>query len=365
MSSPVRFAVVGLGMGLIHCQDLVDAEGCELVAVCDSSPERLRATTEKFGVRACESFEALLRDPEVEVVSICTPSGTHADLSIQALRAGKHVVCEKPPDVSVEAVDRMIAARDATGRELMVIFQARFEPVYIHLREAIQSGRLGRLIGLHGTVNWYRAQSYFVSPGMWKGTWALDGGGSLANQGVHTADLLQWLGGPVAEVYGKFGRYAHDIESEDKTAALLTFANGALGTLTTTTAAYPGLERSVMVHGSRGSAVIQDDYLVRWRVRPEGAGDVDDTSVVEKEEERALLAHYGKKEKREGSTASDPFAFATRGHLLQFEAFARALRAGERSPNSVETTRHTVELFCAVYESGRIGAPVRVGQSQR
>ncbi len=351
---PVRFAVVGLGMGITHCKDLVDAHGCELVAVCDRSPDRLAKTAADFGVRQYSEYDELLRDPDVDVVNICTPSGTHAELTVQALRAGKHVVCEKPPDVTVAAVDRMLEAKRASGKRVMVIFQARFEPVYQHARTTIESGALGNLIGLHGAVTWYREPSYFVCPGMWKGTWALDGGGSLANQGVHTLDILQWLGGPVTEVYGKFGVYLHEIESEDKTVAVLTFANGALGTLTTTTAAYPGLNRGILVHGTRGTFQIDDDKLKSWRVRGE-------SPEAEQAEETRLMDTYGAKEQREKSTASDPFAFATRGHLVQFEAMADAVRNDVDPPNTLETSRHTVEIFSAIYESGRTGKPVRLG----
>jgi len=158
----------------------------------------------------------------------------------------------------------------------------------------------------------------------------------------------------VVEVYGKFGCFAHEIESEDKTVAVLAFAGGALGTLTTTTAAYPGLDRSLLVHGQRGSIEAEDDLLVRWRV-------MGDSPEAEKEEERELLAAFGKKEERETTTASDPFAFAFRGHLLQFEAMAEAVRLDAPPPNSVETTRHTVEILTAIYESGRTGRPVRLG----
>jgi len=341
-------------MGVQHCKDLVDAQGCELVAICDAAPERLEKNRQEYGVKATDSYAEILADPDVDVVNICTPSGTHADLSVQALQAGKHVVCEKPPDVTVEAVDRMIAAQRATGKKLMVVFQSRFEPLYRKMYETIQEGRLGSLIGLHGTVNWWRAESYFKSPGNWKGTWRLDGGGSLANQGVHTADILQWLGGPVAEVYGKFGRFSHNIETEDKTVAVLTFANGALGTLTTTTAAYPGLDRSFLIHGSKGSIVVEDDELVRWRLMAESPD-------AEAEEERRMLEQFGRKGPRDSSVASDPFAFAWRGHLVQFEAMAEAIRTDAPPPNSIETTRHTVELLNAIYESGRTGQPVRLG----
>ena len=351
----MRFAVVGLGMGVHHCRDLRDAEGCELVAICDKEADRLEKNGADFpGVITTPSFDDLLANPDIDVINVCTPSGLHGEHTVAALQAGKHVICEKPPDVTVAAVDRMIAARDESGKQLMVIFQSRFEPLYRRLKETIDSGRLGKLVGVHGTVNWWRAQSYFNCPGMWKGTWRYDGGGSMANQGVHTVDLLQWLGGPVVEVYGKFGVFTHEIESEDKTASVWTFANGAIGSLTTTTSAYPGMDRTIFIHGEKGSVQILDDRLIRWRIQAE-------SREAEMEEERKLLAAFGPTEQRDESVASDPFAFATRGHLAQFENFAKAIRAGETVANSIETTRHTVEIMEAVYESGRTGQPVRLG----
>lgn len=351
---PIRFAVLGLGMGAIHCKDLVDAKGCELVAVCDASPERREKTSEQYGVRGYASYAELLADPDVDVVNICTPSGTHADLTVQALKAGKHVVCEKPPDVTVEAVDRMIAAQRESGKQVMVVFQSRFEPMYRKIKAAVDAGRLGKLAGVHGQVTWWRSHEYYAPPGNWKGTWKLDGGGSLANQGVHVLDVLQWIGGPVVEVYGKFGVFEHNIESEDKTVAVLTFANGALGTLTTTTAAYPGLDRGILVHGGKGTIQTQDDYILRWALKGE-------TPEAEREEERQVLDELGRKEQLDSTTASDPFAFAWRGHLVQFEAMAEAVRNGVAPENSIETTRHTIEILNAVYESGRTGKPVKLG----
>jgi predicted dehydrogenase len=174
---------------------------------------------------------------------------------------------------------------------------------------------------------------------------------------VHTVDLLPWLAGPVAEVYGKFGVFSHDIETEDKTVAVLTFANGALGTLTTTTSAYPGLDRTVFIHGSKGSVVAEDDLLIRWRIEGE-------SPEAEKAEEQEMLGRYGRKEQRAASVASDPFAFATRGHLLQFEALATAVRDGVELPNSIETARHPVELMTAIYESGRTGRAVTLGHAE-
>ncbi|NLC56362.1 MAG: Gfo/Idh/MocA family oxidoreductase [Armatimonadetes bacterium] len=350
---PLRFAVVGLGMGQAHCHDINDARGAELVAVCDLVPERVEAMTKAYGCRGTTDFAEILAAPDIDVVNIATPSGMHAEHTIAALRAGKHVICEKPPEVTVAKVDSMIAAQRETGKKLMIIFQSRFEPLYRRLRQTIQDGRLGRLIGVHATVHWYREQSYFTCPGMWKGTWALDGGGSLANQGVHTVDLIQWLCGPVVEVYGKYGVYAHDIEAEDKTVAVLEFANGALGTLTSTTALYPGMDTELIVHGERGTIHCQAG-LRMWRIRGE-------TPEAEAEEERQMMELYGPGDKPAGSVSSDPFAFATRGHLAQVEDMVQAIREDREPYITAESTRHTVEILNAIYQSARDGRPVRLG----
>lgn len=349
---PIRFAVVGLGMGRSHCRDITLAEGAELVAVCDLVPERVQAMVEKYGCRGTHSFDEILAAPDIDVVNIATPSGLHSDMTVAALRAGKHVICEKPPDVTVAKVDAMIAATRETGKKLQVIFQSRLEPLYRRVRQTIADGRLGRLIGVHATVHWYRAQSYFHSPGNWKGTWALDGGGSLANQGVHTVDLLQWLCGPVTEVYGKFGVFAHDIEAEDKTVAVLTFANGALGTLTTTTAAYPGFDTAVFIHGDKGAISCQNGLRV-WRIQSE-------TPEAEAEEERQMMALYGPKEERDTGVASDPFALGSLGHRGEVEDMVQAIREDRDPMITIDSARHTVQILNAIYESGRTGLPVRL-----
>lgn len=351
--APLRFAVVGLGMGRTHCKDITDARGAQLVAVCDLVPERVEAMVKQYGCRGTLKFEEILAAPDIDVVNICTPSGLHSEMTVAALRAGKHVLCEKPPDVTVAKVDAMIAAQRETGKKLGIIFQTRFEPFFRRVKQVIADGRLGRLIGVHASVHWYRSQEYFVCPGMWKGTWALDGGGSLSNQGIHTVDILQWMVGPVVEVYGKFGVYAHNIESEDKTAAVLTFANGAIGTLTTTTAAYPGCDNHYFIHGERGTIEFQGGLRL-WRIRA-------DSREAEAEEERQMMALYGPKEKRDVTIASDPFAMATRGHLAHVEDMVQAIREDRDPAVTAESTRHTVEIMNAIYESGRTGKPVRLG----
>jgi predicted dehydrogenase len=349
-SEELGFAVVGLGMGQAHCADIVDAQGARLVAVCDIDAARLQAMVDQYGVRGYERLEDVLADPEVDVVNVATPSGMHADMTVAALRAGKHVICEKPPDVTVEKVDQMIAAARETGQKLQIIFQSRFHPLYQRVREAVQSGRLGPLAGVHGAVHWYRAQSYYDGQGGWRGTWQWDGGGSLANQGVHTVDLIQWIAGPVESVFGRIGVFGHQIDTEDKTAAVLKFRSGAIGTLTTTTCAYPGLTTELIFHGMKGSIVCLDGALHTWRIQGEN----------EQEEERTMLAMYGPSEARDVSVASDPMALNWRGHLLQVEDMVQAIREDRDPFITAESARSTLAIVCALYQSAREGREVAV-----
>ena len=195
----------------------------------------------------------------MDAVSICAPSGLHADLGVRALRAGKHVVVEKPMDVSLAACDRLLAAQRESGKTLAVISQHRFDFASITVKDALDAGTLGPLVFAEARVPWYRTQEYYDS-GDWRGTWALDGGGALMNQGVHTADLLRWLCGPVETVYAQARTLAHErIEVEDVVAATVTFANGAIATLSASTALYPGFAVRLSVHGTEGSAIIEGD----------------------------------------------------------------------------------------------------------
>lgn len=346
----IGFGVVGLGMGRQHCKALSTARGTRLVAVCDSDPERLNPVAESYGVKAYTDYAEMLRDPEIEGVCVATPSGMHAEMAMVAAAAGKHLLIEKPVDIDLERIRRLIATVRQHGVKAAVVFQTRTIPVFKRLKALVDSGRLGTLIGVHAILPWYRADSYFQGVhGSWRGTWAMDGGGSLMNQGVHTVDLIQWMAGPVSAVSGRFGVYAHDIETEDKAVAILRFANGALGTLTTTTAAYPGSDRIFLIHGTRGTVQI-NDHLVSWKL-------VDDKDGAE---EREMMAFYGPPAARAEvvTVASDPLAVGATGHVFHVEDLAEAIRDNREPYTAIETAVHAVEIILAVYESGRSGREV-------
>ena len=347
MPRDIGFAVIGLGMGMHHCKAIENVSGAHLVAVCDMDEERLQPAAEEYDCKAYGDFRTLLEDDEVEVVNIATPSGMHAQIGVPAVEAGKHLIVEKPADITAPRIDELIAAGQRHKVKIAGIFQARFDPLNIRIRDAIQSGRLGRLIGVHGHLPWYRLQSYYEGRhGTWKGTWNMDGGGSLMNQGVHTVDLLQWLAGPVEAVMGMFGVFGHQIEAEDQTVALLRFCNGALGTLYTTTCCNPGYDQRVTIYGTEGSILKEEGELVSWKLQ----GDP--------EEEKEMLSLYGGRERASGS--ADPMAVSADGHTQIVADMIEAIRLDRDPAIRLDSARHAVEIINAIYEAGRTGKEVKV-----
>ena len=206
----------------------------------------------------------MLADPAVEVVTIGTPSGAHLEPAVAAARAGKHVIVEKPLEITLRRCDKIIEACDKAGVVLSTIFPSRFHDPSIEIKRAIEQGRFGRLTVGDAIVKWYRTQAYYDS-GAWRGTWELDGGGALMNQAIHSVDLLTWLMGPVVEVRARTGLLAHQrIAVEDVALATVAFANGAMGIIEASTAIYPGYLKRIEIHGSTGSAVMEEEDIVKW-----------------------------------------------------------------------------------------------------
>lgn len=349
LAREIGFGVVGLGMGKNHARAVDKAEGAKLIAVCDIDEKRLQPIAEAHGVKAYTSYEEMLKNDEIDVINVCTPSGMHVDMAIPAIEAGKNVIVEKPVDIVVAKIDKLIEAGKKAGVKMSAIFQSRTTAMNKRMKDAIDSGRLGKLIGVHGILPWYRAQSYYQGEhGSWKGTWGMDGGGSLMNQGVHTVDLLQWLAGRVKSVIGAYGVFGHDIESEDKAAALLKFENGAIGTLTTTTCAYPGLSQIAVIHGETGSLAWGEGHLTAWKIQGERM----------KEEEAEMLNLYGPKEKRGVTTSSDPMAVGSSGHVGMIEDMVQTILEDREPMITIESAKHAVEIVNAIYESGRTGKEV-------
>lgn len=347
MAKPLNVAVVGLGMGGIHAVAVNLAKGARLAALCDIDQERLDALVKKYGCKGYTRYADLLKDPEIDVVNIVTESGLHAQMGIQAARAGKHIIMEKPIDINPARVSKLEQAVTATGIKCGCIFQSRMDPCNIRLRQAIRQGKMGNVIGVHGGLPWYRGPAYFSGPhGLWRGTWKLDGGGSMMNQGIHTVDLLVFLAGRVTEVCGFFGKHNHDIESEDQTVACLKFANGALGTVYTTTCAVPEGAQHIYLFGAKGSFRKVGPRLEMYEMGPP------------KERER-MLKKFGEA-KGGGDIAKDPMAVEAHGHKLIIEDMVKAVRNNREPAIPLAEARHAVEVVCAAYQSSRTGRTVRI-----
>ncbi len=343
-------------MGRHHCRSIKAAQGAELIAVCDIDQARRERAAAEFGCRAYASIDELLADPDVQVVNVAVPTGLHAEIGIRAARAGRHVICEKPLDVTLEKADALIAACRDHGVKLAAIFQRRLHPLSQRIKETIDAGRLGRLH--YGDIHlyWYRTDAYYAggNPPGWRGTFAMDGGGACMNQGVHSIDLIAWLMGGVDTVYAKTGTFTHKIEAEDVGTVLVTFKNGALGNITCTTAAYPGLTNDMHLFGSKGSIVVSDDRVVTWRIMREG-GDKE----AELREEQEMQARYSGSE---ASGAADPMAISFDGHTVQIEDMVRAIKENRDPVITGEDARHAVEICVAIQRSAATGQEIKLGR---
>ena len=269
------FGIVGAGViAAMHADAIAALPGARLVAVTDVAAGAAAAFAAARGCAAEPDLDALLARDDVDVVCVCVPSGLHAEVGIRAAKAGKHLVVEKPIDVTLAAADRLIEAARTAGVALTVISQHRFDPGLTELKRLLGEGALGRLVLGEASTKWSRTQAYYDSAG-WRGTWAMDGG-SLMNQGVHYVDLLRWCMGPVTEVTAVCTTQAHQIEAEDTALAIVRFGSGAVGTILSSTAAFPGFPQRLEITGTEGTVIIEDGQMVRRAFDAGARADGDD-----------------------------------------------------------------------------------------
>lgn len=338
------FGIVGAGMvGRYHGLAVRAIEDARLVGYADVDRARARALADELGAPGSfGSVEELAARDDVDIVVVGTPSGLHMDACVTAARAGKHVIVEKPIEVTLERADAILAAAEEAGVTVSVVSQKRFEPSTRFLKQALDDGVFGRVAFGDARVKWWRSPEYYAAGG-WKGTKALDGGGALINQAIHTLDVARWMMGPVRTVRGLAVTRVHDIEVEDTAAAVVEYASGALGVIQASTASFPGHPARFSVTGERGSAVIADGVLVEWKV----ADQLD--------QEAAVLARFGG---LSGSGASDPNSMTHKGHELQFRDVMDAVRAGRRPLVDGREGRNALELILAIYRSSETGETV-------
>ncbi len=348
------FAIVGCGMiARFHARALTEIPQATLGALVSRKAAHAEAMARELDLH-CETYTALepvLARKDIHVIIVTTPSGAHLEPAVASARAGKHVVVEKPLEITLERCDGIIEACDRAGVQLCTIFPSRFGDANRTLKAAVDAGRFGRLTLGETTCKWWRPQSYYDEGG-WKGTLALDGGGALMNQAIHNVDLLLWLLGPVSHISGLTATLAHErIEVEDTAVACLRFENGALGVIEATTSVHPGLPKTVAIHGDRGTAVIEQDDILRWELAPPTA------------EDEAIRARFAERTGASGGS-SNPAAISHVGHARQLADFVRAIQTGTKPLVDGREGRRAVEVILAIYESAASGRTVRLATNQ-
>lgn len=366
----IRAAIVGCGViGRTHSAAVREFPEVVITALVDVVPEASEALAAKIEAQGDPKpavfltlAEALAAAP-VDLVIISTPSGLHIQLALEALDAGKHVVIEKPLDVDLSKADEILAAAkaakaaEAKGLVATVISQHRFDPASRVVDEARRAGRFGTLTSAVASVSWWRSQGYYDS-GAWRGTWAMDGGGAIMNQGVHTVDLLLWFLGRPLEISAKTALLAHEgVEVEDTAVATVTFESGALAVLHATTAAYPGLTVRLQVMGSKGSAVIDNDDLAYFHASD--AADPSESSAMGilggGNQAAVELAKYPD----DTVEALDPTVYPA-GHVRQYRDIIAAIREGRPAGVTVRDAVTALAAVRALYVSATLGQPVLI-----
>ena len=337
MDKIVRVGLVGCGgMGHEHLKILARKPGVQIVGVCDHRPERALRMGAEHQARAWTDYAAFLDEAAPNVVHICSPSGYHADQGIMAAERGVHILCEKPLDVDIQKVDRLIDLCDRRGVRLGCIFQKRMSAAMRAVQKAIADGRMGAIISCGIYVKWWRPQEYYTKD-TWKGTWMLDGG-AFANQGIHSLDLMVWMAGPVEEVeYAHLDTVAHTMEAEDFGIVVVRFASGARGTIEITTCCRPDLVTRLEIYGVNGSAAFDDARVTHF--------GLDGRDMLPTLQDRGTLTGGG----------SDPWAIDLSGHQAQIDDFYSAL--AEDRPPLVDgrEARLSIDLLTKIYARARPG----------
>jgi UDP-N-acetyl-2-amino-2-deoxyglucuronate dehydrogenase len=353
-----RCAVIGTNaVGLTHLRAIRSTEMCRLVAACDVKPGRARETLDKLKLNEIPDFTSIgemFDRHEIDVVHICTPSGLHLDVAMEAMKRGANVICEKPLEVTLERCDAMLESAEKFGVRLGGIFQYRWNEGNLEIKRAIDTGRFGRIAWAGSFTPWWRPDEYFDKSG-WRGTWKLDGGGAIMNQSVHAVDLVQWFAGEVKTVCAFAGRRAHDaIEVEDTLSATLLFKNGAFGTIMGTTALYPGAPVRVEIGGEGGTAVSEDGLKV-FKFRNPLPQDAE------------IIAKYGTLASvtREATATAEIIEKTNQAkirlHRANIESCLTAWAQNRDADTSGYEARKAVAITMAMYESAREGGkPVDV-----
>ncbi len=317
-SETVGFGVIGLGMGNVRARCIHETQGAKLVAVAELNEERGQKAASEYGVEWYKDYRQLLDRSDIDVINVMTPSGTHADFAIEAARAGKHVITTKPIEVTLDRADQMINACHEAGVILAIDFEARYMAENVRVKQAVDEGRLGRMILGEVRLKWFRNDAYYEG---WHGTWQYDGGGALINQSVHQIDLLVWYMGAVESVQGQIGVFNHDIETEDLGMAMIRFRSGAVGMILGTTTCPVTIPAAVELHGTKGLITTSGNGIDTWHLPNELKED----------------------------------SFSYDGPQNVIEDMIQLVRFGGKPLITGEEAKKSLALVLAIYESSRTG----------
>jgi UDP-N-acetyl-2-amino-2-deoxyglucuronate dehydrogenase len=338
-----NFGIIGAGLiADFHAKAIQSLSNARLIGICGTNPMKVSSLAEKYGCMAFSDMNEMLCSPEIEIVTIATPSGAHLEPATKAAKSGKHVLCEKPLEISLSRIDAMIKAHNEAGTKLGGIFNYRFNDTLNYLKRAVDSDRFGTITYASVHVPWWRNEAYYKNS--WHGTVELDGGGALMNQGIHMIDILQYLMGPVDSLQAYVATLAHKIEVEDTATAILQFRNKALGVIYGSTASFPGQFRRLEITGTRGTVILEENSFKVWQF-------ADQT-----ESDNEIIKAFSRIEG--GGGVSDPAAIPFEPHARNIAAFINAIETGR--PFEVDGTeaRKAVEIILAIYSAAREKKPV-------
>lgn len=339
-----RIGIAGTGMiSDFHARAIESLPNARLAGFANIRAEGARVMAGKYGVKAFESISSMLQSDELDIVMIATPSGAHMEHAVEAARCGKHVLCEKPIEISLGRIDAMIEAHRKAGTCLGGIFNFRFEETTRIIREAVNAGRLGTITCASVHVPWWRSDAYYEG---WHGTWQLDGGGAMMNQSIHMVDLLQYIMGAVESIAAFTSRLGHpQIETEDAAVSILKFKNQALGMIYGTTASFPGQFRRMEITGTKGTIVLVENSLQTWQFDEMKPGD------------EQIIREHGSI--RSGSGVSDPKAISFVNHARNIASFIQSIEEGRKFEIDGEEARKSVSIILDIYRSAKEGKVIR------
>lgn len=338
MTKTWGFGIIGAGtIADFHARAIQSLPNARLIGISGSNDQKVAELAEKYNCKAFQSYQEMLLSDEIEIVTIATPSGAHMEPAVDAAQKGKHVICEKPLDISLERIDKMMEAHAKAGTCLGGIFNYRFNSTIQLLKAAIDEGRFGTIAYASVQVPWWRSDDYYKSS--WRGTWKLDGGGALMNQSIHMIDILQYLVGPVESLHAYIATLGHSIEVEDTATASLKFKNNALGHIYGSTASYPGQFRRLEITGTKGTVIMVENSFTVWQFADQSAADAE------------IINKFSQIEG--GGGVSDPKAIPFELHAKNFEAFIKSIEEGKRFEIDATEARKAVEIILAIYSSAK------------